>query len=102
VTGGLSEEKQYDAVGSGSIFAKNSLKKRYRRGGSAGDAVRVTIEAVYDAAEEDTATGGPDLTRRIFPVVMVVDADGVRELSEQEVGQVVERVIAGRMENPGG
>jgi proteasome beta subunit len=102
VTGGLSEEKQYDAVGSGSMFAKNSLKKRYRSGGSADDAVRVTLEALYDAAEEDSATGGPDLTRKIFPVVMVVDADGVRELSEDEVGSMVDQVVAGRMENPGG
>jgi proteasome beta subunit len=102
VTGGCYEEKQFHAVGSGSLFAKSAMKKRYRDGGTAEDTVRLTIEALYDAADEDSATGGPDMTRGIFPVVMVVDADGVRRLSDEELGAVVAAVIEGRMVNPGG
>ena len=60
------------------------------------------MQSLYDAADEDSATGGPDLTRRIFPVVATVTTDGYRRLSDDEVGEFVETVIAGRMDNPGG
>jgi proteasome beta subunit len=102
VTGGRYEEHDFHAVGSGSLFAKSALKKRYRRGGSAEDGVRLSLEALYDAADDDSATGGPDLTRGIYPVVMVVDAGGVRRLPDQEVGAVVADVVEGRIANPGG
>jgi len=102
VAGGLYEERGYDAIGSGSLFAKSALKKRYRAGLSTDEAVRLTIEALYDAADDDTATGGPDLSRRIYPVVMSATADGSRRLPEDEVAGVSESVVAARMENPGG
>ena len=102
ITGGRYEEKQFHSVGSGSVFAKTALKKRYRPAASADETVRLCLEALYDAADEDSATGGPDMIRRIYPVVMVVDADGVRRLADDEVGQVVAAVIEGRMANPGG
>ena len=60
------------------------------------------MQSLYDAADEDSATGGPDLTRRIFPVVVTVTTEGYRRLSDEEVGAFVETVIAGRMDNPGG
>ncbi len=63
---------------------------------------RLAVEALYDAADDDTATGGPDLTRRIFPVVMTATADGTRRLTDDEAAAVAEAVVAGRMENPGG
>jgi proteasome beta subunit len=102
VTGGRYEEEKYAAVGSGSLFAKSALKKRYRDGGTAEETVRLCLEALYDAADDDTATGGPDLTRRIYPVVMVVDASGVRRVPDDELDDVVGAVITGRMANPGG
>jgi proteasome beta subunit len=102
VTGGRYEEKQFHSVGSGSIFAKSAMKKRYRPGATAEETVRLCVEALYDAADEDTATGGPDLTRGIYPVVMVVDADGVRRVPAAEVGSVVGTVVESRMTNPGG
>src|SRR5205823_6825262 len=70
VTGGRYEEHGYHSVGSGSMFAKGALKKRFRDDLTAEDAVRVCIDALYDAADDDSATGGPDLTRKIWPVVM--------------------------------
>ena len=102
VTGGRYEERDHHAVGSGSMFARGSLKKLYRSGMSAEDAVMAAVEALYDAADDDSATGGPDLTRRIFPVIAVADADGVRMLEDSEVGAIVERVVAARHNYPDG
>ncbi|WP_033345772.1 proteasome subunit beta [Catenuloplanes japonicus] len=102
VAGGLYEETGYDAIGSGSIFAKSALKKRYRPGISAEEATRLAVEALYDAADDDTATGGPDLIRRIFPVVMTASAEGTNRLTEAEVSAIAEAVVNARHENPGG
>jgi proteasome beta subunit len=102
VTGGRYEEHSFHAVGSGSIFARSALKKRYREDVAEADAVRLAVEALYDAADDDSATGGPDLTRRIWPVVMSVTDEGVRRLAEEEVGAVVETVVEERMTRPGG
>jgi proteasome beta subunit len=102
VAGGLYEETGYDAIGSGSLFAKSSLKKRYQRGVSTNEAVRLSIEALYDAADDDTATGGLDPIRKIYPVVMTATAEGSHKLSESDVATVAEAVIAGRAQNPGG
>jgi proteasome beta subunit len=102
VAGGLYEERGYDSIGSGSLFAKSALKKRYRSGLSTVDAVRLAVEALYDAADDDTATGGPDLTRKIYPVVMAATAEGSRRLPDEETAAVAEAVVRDRMENPGG
>ncbi|MBP1783217.1 proteasome beta subunit [Micromonospora sp. HB375] len=102
VTGGPYEETGYDAIGSGSLFAKSALKKRFRTGLSVEDATRLAVEALYDAADDDTATGGPDLTRRIYPVVMTATAEGTHRLTDAETAAIAESVVAGRMENPGG
>lgn len=102
VTGGRYEERDHHAVGSGSVFARGSLKKLYRSGMSGEDGVMAAVEALYDAADDDSATGGPDLTRRIFPVIAVAEADGVRMLADEEVGAVVERVVGARLTSPDG
>ena len=67
VTGGCYEERDHHGVGSGSLFARGALKKLWRPGLDATGAVRVAMEALYDAADDDSATGGPDLGRRIWP-----------------------------------
>jgi proteasome beta subunit len=102
VTGGRYEEHSFHAVGSGSLFARGALKKLYGPDLSGDDAVAVCVEALYDAADDDSATGGPDLTRRIYPVVAVVTAEGYRRTPEDEIGAVVERVVAARFERPDG
>jgi proteasome beta subunit len=102
VAGGLYEESGYDAIGSGSLFARSALKKRYRADITLDEAVRQAVEALYDAADDDTATGGPDMTRRIFPVVMTATAEGTSRLAEEQAAAVSEAVVAARMENPGG
>jgi proteasome beta subunit len=93
----------YHAIGSGSVFAKSALKKRHDPGADLPGAVRAAVESLYDAADDDTATGGPDLTRRIFPVVAsITGPDGAVRRPEDEIEAVVREVVAGRTENPGG
>jgi proteasome beta subunit len=102
VTGGRYEEHKFHSVGSGSVFARGALKKLWRDGFTADEAALCAVQSLYDAADEDSATGGPDLARRIYPVVSVVTADGYRRLSDDEVGAMVDEVVAARMDNPGG
>ncbi|MFL6069664.1 MAG: proteasome subunit beta [Actinomycetes bacterium] len=102
VTGGRYEEHSFHAVGSGGFFARGSLKKLYRESMSEPDAVLAASQALYDAADDDSATGGPDLMRRIYPVVSVVSAGGYRRLPDDEVGEVVERLVAARTQRPDG
>ena len=102
VTGGRYEEHSFHSVGSGSSFARSALKKTYRDDLDEAEAVRLCVEALYDAADDDSATGGPDLTRKIYPVVMSVTEDGLRKLGEDEVGAVVQTVVDARMTAPGG
>lgn len=100
VTGGRYEERAFHAVGSGSSFARGSLKKRYRADADSAAAIGVVLEALYDAADDDSATGGPDAGRGIYPVVGVVTASGARILSDDEVAPLVSAMLATRT-NPG-
>ena len=102
VTGGRYEETAYHSVGSGSLFARGALKKLFRQDLDEGTAIEVVIQALYDAADDDSATGGPDLTRRIFPVIQVITAEGGHRVPDDEVAQTADRVIAARMERPDG
>ncbi|WP_214109220.1 proteasome subunit beta [Acrocarpospora catenulata] len=102
VGGGPYEQREYHTIGSGSIFAKGSLKKLYRADASPEDAVLISLQALYDAADDDSATGGPDVTRRIWPVVTVITADGFRRLSDEEVEGYVNTLLQGRMSDPDG
>jgi len=102
VSGGPYEERKFHAIGSGSIFARGSLKKLYTDGMPEDDAVTVCMQALYDAADEDSGTGGPDLTRRIYPVVATVTEDGFRRLTEEEAGRYAQAVVDERMQSPGG
>ncbi len=102
VTGGCYTERDHHSVGSGSLFARGAMKKLWRPGLDAAGAVRVAVEALYDAADDDSATGGPDLNRRVYPVVGVVDAEGYRRLDEQAMQGFVDAVVQGRRGDPGG
>ena len=102
VTGGPYEERGFAGIGSGSIFARGALKKLWRAGMSGDEVLRVAVEALYDAADDDSATGGPDLTRRIFPVIVLATAEGTTRVPDEQVGAVAEAVIAERTANPSG
>jgi len=102
VAGGPYEELRYYSIGSGSPFAMSALKKLYTDGMPADDAVLACVQALYDAADDDSATGGPDLARRIFPIVAMITADGYRRLSDAEAGDVAGHVVRERMARPDG
>ncbi len=102
VTGGRYEETAFHSVGSGSLFARGSLKKLYRDDLTADDTVTALVQALYDAADDDSATGGPDITRRIFPVVHVITPDGGNRMPDEEVSAIADRIIASRMRRPDG
>ncbi len=102
VTGGCYVEGGHHSTGSGSVFARGALKKLWRPGLEEQQAVSVAIEALYDAADDDSATGGPDLGRQIWPTVAVVDHSGARFVAQDVLEGHVESVIAARRDNPGG
>jgi proteasome beta subunit len=102
VTGGCYEEHDHHSVGSGSLFARGALKKLWRPGSDSATATSLAVEALYDAADDDSATGGPDVGRRIWPTVAVVDAEGARFVPDDVLSTVVDQIIAAREDNPGG
>jgi proteasome beta subunit len=97
-TGGCYEEREHHGVGSGSLFARGAMKKLWRRDLDAAGAVAVAVEAVIAAAYDDSATGGPDTVRRIFPVVATVTAGGYSRLPDDDVAAVAERIADERRE----
>ncbi|HEY2044354.1 MAG TPA: proteasome subunit beta [Jatrophihabitans sp.] len=101
VAGGRYPERYYHSVGSGSVFAKSALKKLWRPGLTEDEAVSVVVESLYDAADDDSATGGPDLTRQIYPVVYAATADGARRISDAALDVVVRDVLDRRSAAPG-
>lgn len=101
-TGGRYEETAFHAVGSGSVYARGALKKLYRPDLSADDCATAVLQALYDAADDDSATGGPDMQRRIFPVVMTASGEGVDRFDDQRISALADRIIAARQERPDG
>jgi proteasome beta subunit len=102
VAGGPSEEHRFHSIGSGSVFATGSLKKLYTENMPVDDAVLACVQALYDAADDDSATGGPDLTRQIFPVIATVTADGFAWVSDAESGEYARTVVEERLRSPDG
>ncbi|MFH8371511.1 proteasome subunit beta [Streptomyces sp. NPDC018031] len=102
VTGGRTEERGFATTGSGSVYARGSLKKLYRDGMSEGEITTAAVQALYDAADDDSATGGPDLTRQLFPLVALVTEDGYRQLTQDEVAEIARGVVDRRLEAPNG
>src|SRR2546422_7666605 len=96
ITGGRYEETNYDAQGSGSKDARDSLKKLWKRDMAREDAMRVALEALIDAADEDVGTGGPDLVRGIFPSVKIITRSGFGDVAEDEVRRVCEEILTER------
>jgi proteasome beta subunit len=93
-TGGHYEDADFQATGSGGRDARSTIKLGYREGLSRDDAVDLAIQSLYDAADEDSATGGPDLVRGIYPLIAVVDAEGYRLVPEEEVAERFGALIA--------
>ncbi|MBN0045408.1 proteasome subunit beta [Streptomyces actuosus] len=102
VTGGRTEERGFAATGSGSVFARGAMKKLFREDLTESDATTLVVQALYDAADDDSATGGPDVARRIYPIVTVITEDGFRRLTEEESSEIARAVLQRRLEQPDG
>ena len=100
--GGPSEERGFYSIGSGSAFARGALKKLYADGMTAGDVITCCVQGLYDAADDDSATGGPDVARQIYPVATVVTADGFTRVPDEQMAAVARQVVASRMSAPDG
>lgn len=96
VTGGRYEETAHHSVGSGSVFARGALKKLWRPQLNESEAIRVCVEALWDAADDDSATAGPDAVRKIWPIVSTVTQDGFRYVDSHTLTDHAQQVIAER------
>ena len=96
VTGGRYEEREFDAVGSGSIFARESLKKSFKPGATRDEAIRMALEALKDAADEDRGTGGVDLERNIYPTIKICTARGIESVPDDEIARAHRDVLERR------
>ena len=102
VTGGRFEETDFHATGSGGRDAKNTVKLSFRERMGREEAVDLAVTALYEAADEDTATGGPDPLRGIYPVVATVDSEGYRRLEDPEVAEHFRHILQRRSERDEG
>jgi proteasome beta subunit len=101
VTGGKYEEADFQTNGSGGVHARNWIKATWQEGMGRDDTVDLALRALFAAADEDTATGGPDLIRRIYPMVAVIDAMGYAALDDSTVAARSEALYGGREEGSG-
>ena len=93
VTGGRYEEVDYHATGSGGRDARATIKLGFRENMSMDQAVRLAIRALFEAAEEDSATGGPDPVRGIYPVVAIINSEGYQRLEDADVATLAAESI---------
>ncbi|HIZ36371.1 MAG TPA: proteasome subunit beta [Candidatus Ruania gallistercoris] len=94
VVGGRYDEHDHHSIGSGSVYARGSLKKLWRPDLDAEEAVRVVLHALMDAADDDSATGGPDARRGIYPIVVQVDATGQQRIPDDRLAALVAEIDA--------
>lgn len=102
VAGGLYEKTDFHAEGSGSPYARGALKKLFRKGMDRREAALAALQALYDAADDDSATGGPDINRRIFPIVSVITEEGFERLSEPDTEELSREMVEQRRSRPDG
>jgi proteasome beta subunit len=87
LTGGRYEEDEFHATGSGGRDARTTIKLGYRDNLDRAAAIELAIEALYEAADEDSATGGPDVVRGIYPTVATITGGGFDRVGEDEVAE---------------
>jgi proteasome beta subunit len=102
ITGGRYEETDFEATGSGGVYARESLKKSHRPDASRVEAVKIAVQALTDAADEDRATGGIDVVRGIFPILDYCTKDGIVHVPDAEIEQVYRELVASRGQRRGG
>ena len=95
VTGGRYEETDFEATGSGGLYARESLKKSHRLGLPRDEGLRISVRALKDAADEDRATGGVDLERRIFPMICFCTAQGIERVADAQIEEAYRDMLGG-------
>lgn len=90
--GGRYEEEEYHANGSGGLFARNVLKMSYRPGLAEEEGVQIALRALYEAADEDLGTGGPDFVRGIYPTVYSLTRAGVEGIPTDRVSRILREI----------
>jgi proteasome beta subunit len=101
VTGGKYEELDFQANGSGGVHARNWIKAQWTEAIERDACVDLALRALFAAADEDAATGGPDLVRRIFPTVATIDASGYTPIDDDVIADRAEQQLGGREEGAG-
>jgi proteasome beta subunit len=96
MTGGRYEETDYEATGSGGLYAAESLKKSHKLDASRSESLAMAVRALVDASDEDRATGGPDVMRGIYPIIDFCTRDGIERAPSSEIEQVFRNIIAER------
>lgn len=98
VTGGRYEETEFHSIGSGGKDARVTIKERFQKQLPERETIRLALQALFSAAEEDVGTGGPDLLRHIYPTIKVVDMDGVRDFEELQIATMCDELARMRPE----
>lgn len=96
ITGGRYEESDYHAIGSGGKDARNTMREHFRKTLSEEDALRIALLALYNAADEDVSTGGPDLVRGIYPSAKLVSASGISDVDDERMKTIYTALIEER------
>jgi proteasome beta subunit len=96
LTGGRYEETDFHATGSGGRVAETAIKLGFREDLSRVEAIELAVGALYQAADEDSATGGPDPVRGIYPIIATVDSSGFSRLADDEVAERFAAILARR------
>lgn len=96
LAGGRYEESDYHAIGSGGKDARNTMREHFLKGMAEPDALRLVLLALYNAADDDVGTGGPDLVRGIYPTAKIVNAGGITDVSEQQIRSIYDGLIVTR------
>lgn len=97
--GGRYEERDHVATGSGSLHAGTVMKMGFRSRLDRDSAVALVCRSLWEAAEADSATGGPDMVRGIFPIVAVIDGEGWNRVSDEELETVFTGIVASARES---
>lgn len=96
LAGGRYEESDYHAIGSGGKDARNAMREHFRKGMSEQEGLKLALLALYNAADDDVGTGGPDLVRGIYPTAKIVNAAGITDVPEQQIHGIYEEMLAAR------
>ncbi len=96
ITGGRYEESDYHAIGSGGKDARNTMREHFKKQLPEAEALKLALLALYNAADDDVGTGGPDFVRGIYPTAKLVNAKGITDLTDPQIRTVYDALIVNR------